>query len=230
MENQNPPSPSPAHSPPALSPRARLLRGALCGFAACAVFAFAWSIPFQFASSSLLYKTGIFKVLLRGGKLCGISAALLAFFQILLVARLRFLERIVAQKRLYALHRTNGVVLAAFILLHGGGILEADHFALFPLEKRYWPEFLGMGLAALFLLFTGSALLRTRLGLPYQAWAGLHRFSAPGLLALLTVHVLAVSESFHAGPPRWFILALAGAALFLYLRILRRRFSPGRRS
>lgn len=212
----------------ALPPRTRQVLGLLCLLAVLVVLAAAWTIPFRFESTSILYKFGISQKLLRGAKVVGLTAAVLAFLQVVLASRLLFLDRIFALDRIYRLHRLNGIVIASLIPTHGLLNIAAEKFVLFPLQWRYWPEFLGIGMAIFFLTFIAGALWRPFFRLPYNTWARLHHVSALIGLILLTTHILFVSDSFRSGPPRWLILSLAGLTLILFGRLWLRRLLPRR--
>ena len=73
--------------------RIRIALGGICIFSAFLIIAGAGTIPFLFESPSILYKFGIEKTFLRSGKVLGVTAAVLVFFQVLLVSRLKFLDR-----------------------------------------------------------------------------------------------------------------------------------------
>jgi len=189
----------------------------------------AWSLPFLYESSSLWYKFGLHKHLLRTGKMVGLTAATLVSIQVILSSRFHFLDRVFSLNRLFALHRRNGMLIAGLILVHPNLILAAGNYTLFGLEKKYWPEFLGIGLAVTLLSLIAVAVWRPALGLKYSTWRPLHRFSTFFLVMILPVHILFVSDTFRSGPPRVIILALAMFNILLFLRIWCRRLFPRNR-
>lgn len=197
----------------------RMLIGALCIVFALLVLAGAVSIPFFYPSSSLFYKFGANKLLLRSGKMVGLTAAVLLCFQALLISRLKILERIFPAVRILIQHRTNGLVIGGLVLLHPILIVGAENFTFFTLEKRYWPEFVGVGLLTASLILIVTAQWRSFFKLGYQQWRIMHGIGGFLLLILLAVHVLFVSESFAGGPPRFFVFLAAGLNFLFFLRI-----------
>ncbi|MFW6244185.1 MAG: hypothetical protein ACOC15_03520 [Desulfovibrionales bacterium] len=75
------------------SPAQRGVLGLLCLVLALLLLAGAGWIAFAYESSSMLYKFGWDKRLLRAGKVVGLAAATLVLLQLVLSARLRFLDR-----------------------------------------------------------------------------------------------------------------------------------------
>lgn len=63
------------------------------------------TIPFLFESPSMFCKLGWDKTLLRAGKMVGLTAALFILLQLLLAARLKWLDCIFSLPTLYTVHR-----------------------------------------------------------------------------------------------------------------------------
>jgi hypothetical protein len=81
--------------------RTRIVLGGACIFLALLLIVSVCTIPFVFESPSIFYKFGINKTFLRSGKVFGVTAAALVFFQVLLVSRLKILDRIFFEPNLY---------------------------------------------------------------------------------------------------------------------------------
>ena len=62
------------------------------------------------------------------------------------------------------------------------------------MEKRYWPEFLGIGLTVAVMGITATGYRRLHFGLPYQMWRRFHRLLTAGVIAGATIHILFVSD------------------------------------
>lgn len=180
-----------------------------------------WTIPFVFESSSILYKFGIAKILLRSGKLVGITVALLVFLQILFVAHFPLIEGIFSRQQLLGGHRINGLLIALLGILHPVLILAADDFTFFRLEKRYWPQFLGIGVLGYLLAIVVFAYWRKKLALAYANWLFIHRLTVLLLMPVLLTHIIFVSETFSRGLPRYLAMTAAGLS---FLCILRNRY------
>lgn len=192
------------------------------------VLAAALAVPFLFPTETLWYKAGADKLMLLTAQLAGVLALVLLVVQILLALRPKVLEQSVGPANLLRWHRLNGVVVAVCALVHVVLVLAPEGLANLPLGWKFWPELLGA--ATLFSLLTTVALSwwRSALPLSYQRWRLLHRSIGYLLPALLTAHILFVSESFAGGPPR--LVLLVGMVLFFVvvalMRMRRGRSTP----
>lgn len=195
---------------PVLKPICFLLFFLILG-AACA-------IPFYFESPSMFYKFGTARLLLRIGKISGILAGGLLLFQPVFVARFSFLDRIFAQDRLCRFHRANALCLTAAAAFHPVFVLWADGFAFFPLEMRYWPAFMGVGLLCLICLMTLISVFRTTVRMDRNQWFWLHRILAPLIMVLFFIHVLNVSKPFETGLPNRLLLLAAFFTICIFGR------------
>lgn len=180
-------------------------------------------IPFFFESPSLYYKLGMDKVMLQTGKVAGLLAAVLMVFQVIFVSRL--FTQLFPLKTLYAAHRLSGKIILALVLCHGFFIVGAENFVFFPLEKRYWPEFLGMGLLGLVAGIVLGSVRPSLLGVSQKSWSRIHRWTTPLALALVFVHVLFVSESFEFTIPRTGLGIAGGSVLGMFARIYYHRIT-----
>lgn len=189
----------------------------------------AWSLSFYYPSQSLFYKFGAQKLLLRSGKLVGITGGLLLLVQLLAVAHLPVFEPTFSRATLLSFHRFNGLGLL-MLCSHPILILWADDFAFYPLEMKYFPEFVGAALLLALVLLVLSAWFRGALPLTYPVWRWVHRLGALLVLALFFVHLLLVSETFHTGLPYRLALGLAGVEALLLALIFGRAlfFGKGR--
>ena len=156
--------------------RKRIVLGGACVLLASLFIAGAWTIPFFFESPSIFYKFGIEKTFLRTGKVLGVSAAVLVFFQVLLVSRLKFLDRIFSLNRMVTFHRINGIAIFFLALLHPILIIAAENFTIFPFEKRYWPEFLSIGVLIFILVIVTTANWRLVFNIAYDKWLRFQRY------------------------------------------------------
>jgi hypothetical protein len=177
-----------------------------------------WAIPFHFESFSILYKFGKLKVYLRSGKVIGITVVLLVFYQIVLASHFKMLEKIFSSKSLFVLHRINGVIIACLVTAHPLLIKASENFTPYTFGKKYYPEFVGIGLLFSLLSLSITAVFRNFFQIPNKRWILLHRLGATLVLVLLPGHILFVSDTFKSGLPR-----VAAMILFVlnYLLILR---------
>jgi len=203
----------------------RVLFGALVVLLAMALLAGGWSIPFQFESFSILYKFGELKIYLRYGKVIGITIVLLLFFQVILAARLKILVQIFSAKSVLALHRINGFIITCLVAVHPVLIKASENFIPYTFGKKYYPEFVGIGLIFVLLTVSVAAIFRNFLKMPYSRWRLLHRLGATTVLLILPAHVLFVSDTFKSvGLPRSAALTIFSLNFLFITYIWLKRF------
>lgn len=178
----------------------------------------ACTIPYYFESPSMYYKTGIDKFLLRSGKILGISATILIFYQLVFVSRFTTLEKVFKIKSLFQSHRTNGLIILAAAVLHPIFILGADHFVFFPFESKYWPEITGIVLLSILALFVLISHWQQKLKLDYKLWRLLHKSFAPIIIIVLYIHIINVSKTFESGTPFYAVTFIFFLSLILIVR------------
>ena len=203
------------------NPSRRYLLGVICVSIALVLLAGAISIPFVFESQTIRYKFGTERSLLLEGQVMGAMAVFFLFFQLVLSARLQFLDRIFSINRLMYQHRIHGIIICVLALLHVLLIRTALGPEIFSLDLRQWPEYVG---SLVLLMILGSAsfcLLRRAMGLAYEKWLFLHRLAAPVTVGLLGLHVFFVSDTFDYGLARNTLQGAfsAYALLFIVSRI-----------
>lgn len=176
------------------------------------ILGFAATIPYIWESKSLWYKTGIDKTLLQLGKVCGLFAAVLFFFQIILVQRLNVFDRIFGLDRIYNFHRLNGFLIIGLALLHASLVVLPEGLDNLPIGWKFWPEMLGATLFVILAFFVAIAYFRRSI-LPYHLWRMIHRPVGYLLVVILVVHVLNVSDSFEDGTPLIALMTLIAVVL-----------------
>jgi len=213
---------SPAKSP---TLQTRITLGTLVVLLAIALLAGGWAIPFQFESFSILYKFGKLKFYLRYGKVIGITVALLLFFQVVLAARIRILQQIFSARSVLMLHRINGFIIACLVAVHPVMIKASENFTPYTFGKKYYPEFVGIGLLFVVLTVSLTALFRNLLKMEYSRWRLLHRLGATAVLLILPAHVLFVSDTFKSnGLPRTAAIIIFSLNLFFIAYVWGKRF------
>ncbi len=191
----------------------------------------ALTIPFAFESPSMWYKFGMEKVSLRTGKMLGLTACLLILLQLPLAGRLKVLDRIFSLPGLIRQHRMHAWAIAILALVHPLCVLLPEGRLIVPLEMRYWPEWVGVGLLVFIMSQFVVSQWRQSMGIAFHTWMRFHRIAGPLIASLLVVHVLYVSETFtDQGPPRLAVFIAAGVFLMFWLWIrsgwLRERYKP----
>ncbi|MBW2467227.1 MAG: hypothetical protein JRF02_08000 [Deltaproteobacteria bacterium] len=206
--------------PKAFPLKTRVFLGTLLVLLSTLLLAGGWAIPFEYPSFSILYKFGRLKFYLRYGKVIGITVVLLLFFQVVLAARFKILERIYSPKIIFFLHRLNGIIIACLIGLHPVLIKASEGFTPYTFGKKYYPEFVGIGLIFVLLTVSVTAIFRNFFKMPFSRWRLLHRMGATLVFFVLPVHVLFVSDTFKsAGLPRTAALTIFCLNLLLIFYI-----------
>ena len=189
--------------------------------AAAFLMAGALTIPFFFESPSMWYKFGFAKVLLRSGKVLGMAAATLLFFQLILVGRLKVLDRVFSLPGLVRTHRINAIAILQLALLHPLFVLTSENNLTIPLEMRYWPEWVGVCLLVVIIIQFSSSRWRNAMRINYHRWLLLHRCAGVLIVGLVSLHILFVSETFsEEGFPRdaAILATVLLALLWLWIR------------
>jgi len=91
--------------------------------------------------------------------------------------------------------------------------------------KKYYPEFVGMGLLFVLLSLSVTAIFRNFFKIPYKRWRLLHRLGATTALLIIPGHVLLVSDTFKsAGLPRSAAIIIFSLNLLFIVYIWLKRF------
>ncbi|MEN8691624.1 MAG: ferredoxin reductase family protein, partial [Desulfobacterales bacterium] len=193
------------------------LMGTIIG-AATLLLVGAMSIPFFFESPSMWYKFGLAKALLQTGKMLGLAAATLLFFQLIQAARLKVLDRVFSLPGLVRSHRLNAIVIFFLALLHSILVLSSEEKLIIPLELRYWPEWVGVGVLTLIVIHFSVSQWRRAFRITFHGWLLWHRCVGVFILGLAALHILFVSETFsEEGFPRTAVMVSTAIIVVLWL-------------
>jgi predicted ferric reductase len=216
--------------PKILSHRLRLLFGSLIGILTILVLAGAVSIPFYFESTTILYKFGPDRQLLRSGQVLGMVAGCLLLLQIILGARLKFLDRVFGLGNLFRFHRISGFIIGSVVIIHPILIFIPEDRIFIPLQLRYWPEFIGFFLFLLIIATVITGHWRARLRFPFHRWWWFHRWAAILIVTAFWVHILSVSSTFEQKIPKIFAFCAMGLCMLVFFWIRTRPLRNRRRS
>jgi predicted ferric reductase len=163
------------------------------------------------------------------GRVTGLLSAYLALLQVLLLARLPWLERLAGFDHLTAWHRLNGKVCLSLVLAHVVfitiGYAAMDRIAIPPEVTRLLGDYPGMVAAtvgtALLIAVVATSLVIVRRHLRYEAWYLVH-LSAYAGIALAWVHQIPTGNELTANPAAaayWTALYVATLVLLVLFRI-----------
>jgi predicted ferric reductase len=140
------------------------------------------------------------------GKWLGLHLALIMVLQLVLVARLPWLDRRIGMDRLTSWHRWTGFTLFWLVLLHPTFILlgyarEYDSTPLTELNnlKSQPAIILGLTAAGIILVAAGLSVRAARRKLSYEAWHAVHLLLYVAVIAAL-IHQLFEVSTFTSSP------------------------------
>ena len=140
------------------------------------------------------------------GKWLGLHLALVMILQLILIARLPFLDRRIGMDRLTSWHRWTGFTLFWLVLLHPTFILlgYASEYSTTPLTefnnlKGQLPVLLGMLAAGIVLIAAGLSVRAARRRLSYEAWHAIHLLLYVAIVFAL-IHQLTEVSTFTSSP------------------------------
>lgn len=164
------------------------------------------------------------------GRITGLVGAYGAIVQVMLLARLPALERLVGFDRLTQSHRWNGRVTIVLILAHVGfitvGYEEMDRVHLGTEISRLLSDYphivaatIGTGLL-LAVIITSFVIVRRRL--PYEAWYAVHLTAYAGIVAGYLHQVPTGNEltADHSAKTYWHVLYIVALVLLLVFRVI----------
>ncbi|MFC4854881.1 ferric reductase-like transmembrane domain-containing protein [Actinophytocola glycyrrhizae] len=162
-------------------------------------------------------------------KFFGLHAALLLIFQLLLVARLPWLDRRIGMDRLTSWHRWVGfglfwtILCHAFVVVLGYAVLgDASMASTFLALAGVPASLLGMTAAALVVVVAAVSTRAVRRRLRYETWHALHMLVYL-VLALTFVHQLLETTTFTSSAlafAYWWALWLGAVAALLAGRVV----------
>jgi predicted ferric reductase len=160
----------------------------------------------------------------------GLISSLLAYplfaLQLVLAARLQWLDRLFGLDKIYSFHKAMAVTAGALILVHPL-LLALDMADLTLLLGLDWPWYVLLGKLALFvmLLLVFTALLRRLVYRSYERWRLLHNPLSLAVLAAGAVHALQSGRDLAEPALRGILLALLalGAGAYLWHKLAARR-------
>jgi predicted ferric reductase len=140
------------------------------------------------------------------GKWLGLHLALVMILQLILVARLPWLDRRIGMDRLTSWHRWTGFALFWLVLLHPALILlgYASEYNSTPLTelnnlKSQLPVLLGLLAAGIVLVAAGLSVRAARRRLSYEAWHAVHLLLYVAIVFAL-IHQLFEVSTFTSSP------------------------------
>jgi predicted ferric reductase len=151
-----------------------------------------------------LYFTGTFtkNALVWIGQFLGLHLALVVALQLVLVARLPWLDRRIGMDRLTSWHRWTGFTVFWLVLLHPTFILlgyarfdRVPFLRAFSNLSKQTPVLCGMIAAGLIIVVAGFSIRAARRRLSYETWHTIH-FATYAVVTLAIIHQVYEGSSF----------------------------------
>jgi predicted ferric reductase len=163
------------------------------------------------------------------GRITGLLGAYLLLIQVLLLARLPFVERFRSFDRLTVWHRRNGKLCLYLIVAHvvfiTVGYAMSDRVTIVKEAQNLWTLYPGMVTATfgtlMLIAVTVTSLVIVRRGLRYEAWYLVHLLAYAGIL-LAWFHQLPTGNEFVTNAPAaayWTALYLVTLGLVVLFRL-----------
>ncbi len=161
------------------------------------------------------------------GRLTGLVSADLLLVQVLLMARLPFLEAAFGQDRLVRIHRVVGFTSFSLMLAHialitwgyAAGRLDSTPGTLWTLVRDYPGMMLAVGGTTALVMVVVSSIRSARARLRYESWHLLHLYAYLGV-GLALPHQLWTGQEFLSSPVAtlywWSLWAVAAASVLVF--------------
>jgi len=163
------------------------------------------------------------------GMLMGLCGIMMVFFQFIISARIKWLDRLFAYNNLIYFHRKMGVWAFLFIVIHII-MLTVSEESLDMLLGNGEPWYINLGKIT-FLILIGQILVsigHKKINIKYELWRAFHDLLAVSLLVLMFVHSFYAGGDLELFPLQalWFVLPPIAIAFFLWQRFFLFTFAP----
>jgi len=161
------------------------------------------------------------------GKNCALVAFIIIALQVVLGARIKWIERPFGLDMIFRFHKAAGMIALCLIILHVTLISwGTGHWYLLNSLHVKWPIWLGR-IALLALLTTVvTSLWRRKLNIEFESWRKLHNVLFVAILLLGFVHGFKIGGDLTAPALRVYWVVALAVAVTVYL--LHRLVRPGR--
>jgi predicted ferric reductase len=152
------------------------------------------------------------------GKNCALVAFIILALQVVLGARIKWIERPFGLDMIFRYHKAAGVIALCLIILHVTLVCwGSGHWYLLTSLHVSWPVWLGR-LALLALVTTVvTSLWRYKLKIEFESWRRLHNALFIVILAFGFIHGFKIGGDLTAPAMRIYWLAALAAAVTVYL-------------
>jgi len=158
------------------------------------------------------------------GKNCGLVGFIMIALQVVLGARIKWIERPFGLDMIFRYHKAAGVIGLCLIMLHVALITwGTGHLFLVDSLHVKWPIWLGRIALLALLAMVVTSLWRRKLNIEFESWRKLHNILFVVILGLGFIHGFKIGGDLT--PPAmqiyWVIALAAAVAFYLYLLLVR---------
>lgn len=163
------------------------------------------------------------------GMLMGLSGIMMVFFQFIISARIKWLDRLFAYNNLIDFHRRMGVWAFVFIVVHFVMLtLSEQSFDMLLGYDEPWYINLGKITFLILLVQVLVSIGHKKISVRYEHWRTMHNVFAISILVLMFVHSFYAGDDLELLPLQvlWFILPPTAIAFFIWQRYFLFTFAP----
>lgn len=156
------------------------------------------ALPCAYWAGGLRFVSSLGGAVYDVGRLCALVAFVLIFFQYVLSARIRGIEKGIGLDRLLALHKRSGPIVLALVFAHPVLMSLGERLQGFSSPFHFF-KLLGLATLLLLVFSAGAALFWERLRLKYETWKTLHK-AGYALYPLALAHSFLLGGTVQQGP------------------------------
>ncbi len=165
----------------------------------------------------------------EAGMLMGMSGLMMVFFQFVISARIKWIDRLYGYNNVLSFHRRMGKVAFGFILAHLLLLTLAEQ-KLDMLTSLDDPWYVNLGKLT-FLILAVQVFISIgykKITLTYERWRTIHDLFAVAILVLMFIHSFFAGDDLELFPLQviWLILPPVGIAFFIWQRYFLFKFAP----
>ncbi len=152
------------------------------------------------------------------GKNCALVAFIILSLQVILAARIKWIERPFGLDIIFRFHKAAGVLALGLLLLHFSLVAwGSKHWQLLTALDIRWPVWLGRLALLALVANVVTSLWRRRLHIEFQFWRSLHNFLGVVIISFGFVHGFRMGGDLTAPAMRVYWVAAIASAGMIYL-------------
>ncbi len=158
------------------------------------------------------------------GKNCALVAFVIIALQVVLGARIKWIERPFGLDMIFRYHKAAGVIALCLIFLHVTLVSwGTGHWYLLNSLHVEWPVWLGRVALLALLTTVVTSLWRRKLNIEFEAWRALHNSLFVAILTLGFIHSFTIGGDLTASALRvyWVVALAVAVTVYLFHKAMR---------